>query len=393
MSDKDKIDKTDINSNTENASGTSFLKVRGVFWVGIAILVLLLLLSIVALSARIVDYAQADRRALSVRSNMDSELDIFSVRYKNAQGEITVEGLGGDKVIAPGTDVEYTIRIRNADRIALDYTLTADAKTHGEHPLPLEVRVLDPEDKYLLGSPTEWASIDSLRDLEHEGTLSRGEALEYTFRWRWSYEGDDEYDTMLGNLEDGAGIEVSFALSAVANTTTAANGGFFASGLARSILLLIFAILLLIAITLLIISIIKRNANPPVVPEQPEELIPEPEPTIEPEPVIEPEPTPIPTPEPPKKQVGFNGKMAYINLDIICEHFGAGEVVSLPILKKMGLIPEGAKQMKVLARNGYKLEYPLIIETQGISAEARRVVLEAGGVIIIADGTRGTEIE
>lgn len=381
----------DLKSN-EKHTASPFLKVRGAFWVAIAILIILLLLSIVALSARVIDYAQADRRALAVRSNMDAELDVFSVQYKNSKGDITVRGLDGDKVVAPGTDVEYTIRIRNADKIALDYTLVADTKMLGEYPLPLEVRVLDPEDKYLLGSAKEWASIDELSNLLHKGTLGRGQAFEYTFQWRWSYEGDDAYDTMLGDLEDGAGIEISFALSAVANTTVGANGGFFASGMARSVLLLIFAILLLVAITLLIISIIKRAKTPPT----PEPVLePEPEPEVEPTPVPEPQPEPVPTPTPvpePKRK-GFNGKMAYINLDDICAYFGAGDVVTLSILKDKGLLPESTKQMKVLARNGYKLEYPLIIETQGISAEARKMVIEAGGVVVIAEGRRGSDVE
>ncbi len=376
--------------NKEKQTASPFLKVREAFWVAIAILVILLLLSIVALSARVIDYAQADRRALAVRSNVDTELDVFLVQYKNSRGEITVRGLDGDKVVAPGTDIEYTIRIRNADKIALDYTLVADMKTIGEYPLPLEVRVLDPEDKYLLGSAKEWASIDELSDLLHKGTLGRGQALEYTFQWRWSYEGDDAYDTMLGNLEDGAGIEVSFTLSAVANTAVDANGGFFASGMARSVLLLIFAILLLVAITLLVISIIKRAKTPPTPEPTP---VPEPAPEVEPTLDVEPTPEPVHTPTPEPKRKGFNGKMAYINLDDICAHFGAGDVITLPILKDKGLIPESAKQMKVLARNGYKLEYPLIIETQGISAEARRIVVEAGGVVVIAEGRRGSDIE
>lgn len=372
------------NTNNEKRSSASpFLQVRGAFWVGIALLVLLLILSIVALSARVIDYAQADRRALAVRSNMDADLDIFSVYYKNAEGEITVSGFDGDKVIAPGTDAEYTIRIRNADKIALDYTLDAEIKMIGEHSLPIEVRVLDPNDVYLLGSAKEWVSIDELSNLDHKGTLGRGQALEYTFQWRWSFEGDDEYDTMLGNIADGTGIELAFALSAVANTTVGANGGFFASGMAKTVSLLIFAILLLAAIILLIVSIIKRviNASP----------APTPEPT--PEPMPEPEPTPAPEPKPEPKHKGFNGKMAYINLDDICAHFGAGEVITMPILKEKGLIPESAKQMKILARNGYKLEYPIIIETQGISAEARKTVLEAGGVIIITEPQRGGSVE
>jgi hypothetical protein len=97
--------------------------VGGTFWLGIAILIILLLLSIIVLGIRLGDYAHVDDREVMLKSNMDTELDIFSVTYKNKTGEITVEGLDGEKVIAPGTDVDYTVRLRNKDNIAIDYTL------------------------------------------------------------------------------------------------------------------------------------------------------------------------------------------------------------------------------------------------------------------------------
>lgn len=372
-------------TNQNQTSGKRIPSVRSIFWVGIAILSLLLVMSIIVLSACIIQHAQADRRAVLIRSSMDSELDIFSIYYKNADGEITVSGLDGNKVIAPGTDVEYTLRIRNSDTCALDYVLTSGIELTSEHELPILVRVLDPDDAYIIGSPKEWEPISSLHELEMHGTLAAGQAVEYTFQWMWRFEGgDDEYDTMLGDLEDGAGIEMSLTLSALENTDIAVNGGFLATDMGRIILLIIVTLLLLIAIVLLVASIIRRvKACPTPEPAPIIELEPEPAPA----PVIEPAPTQV---EKPKKK-GFWGKMAYVNLDVISHSFSEGEVVSLAALKSRGLVPEDTKQYKVLARDAYKLEFPVTVRAQGISAEARRLIIESGGEVIITDGAEDLE--
>ena len=78
--------------------------------------------------------------------------------------------------------------------------------------------------------------------------------------------------------------------------------------------------------------------------------------------------------------------MAYINIDTLVEHFEDGDTVSLAILKRKGLLPVNTKQMKVLARNGALLDKALIVETQGISAEARRMIVSAGGRVVITKG-------
>ena len=384
-----------------------FMRVRKCFWVAIAILIILLILSIIVLAVRMSDYFASSQREVSLNSAIHkNDLDIFDIRYKNNDGEITVEGFDGQKVVAPGTDVEYTIRVRNTDKVAIDYELLPSVEFFTEHKLPLYVRILDHNDDYILGSAKEWVEISEINGTVHRNTLLKGECVEYTFQWKWPYEqGNDEYDTLLGNLNN-AGLKVSFTVNAAANLDVNLNGGVLPSLLTSGTLgIFIFALLLLIAIILLIISIINRKMKkekpepePVIIPEpepEPEPgpiIIPEPEPEPEPVivPVIIPEPEPEPEPEPviipdPKKE-GFYGKMAYINLDILNDHFESGDVITLSILKKKGLIHPKAKQMKVLARNGYELDKAFIIETQGVSAEARRKVKEAGGVIIITKG-------
>ena len=350
-----------------------FMRVRKCFWVAIAILIILLILSIIVLAARMSDYFASSQREVSLNSAIHkNDLDIFDIRYKNNDGEITVEGFDGQKVVAPGTDVEYTIRVRNTDKVAIDYELLPSVEFFTEHKLPLYVRILDHNDDYILGSAKEWVEISEINGTVHRNTLLKGECVEYTFQWKWPYEqGNDEFDTLLGNLNN-AGLKVSFTVNAAANLDVNLNGGVLPSLLTSGTLgIFIFALLLLIAIILLIISIINRKMKK----EKPA-----------PEPVIIPEPEPDPVIIPDPKKEGFYGKMAYINLDILNDHFESGDVITLSILKKKGLIHPKAKQMKVLARNGYELDKAFIIETQGVSAEARRKVKEAGGVIIITKG-------
>ena len=68
--------------------------------------IILLLLSFVLLGIKLAEYAKIDEREVLLKSNMDAEMDIFSVTYKNATGNIIIEGSDGEKVIAPGSAVE-----------------------------------------------------------------------------------------------------------------------------------------------------------------------------------------------------------------------------------------------------------------------------------------------
>ena len=134
--------------------------------------------------------------------------------------------------------------------------------------------------------------------------------------------------------------------------------------------MLVVAIMLLVALILIVIAVLKRIAK-----------------VTEPITIIKEIFVNVPAPAPvlPKKE-GFTGKMTYINIDMFADKFHSGEVVTLAKLKKLGLIPENTKQMKVLARNGYKLDKAFILETQGISGNARKVIAEAGGKVIITKG-------
>ncbi len=226
------------------------------FWVAIALLVILAICSTVILSVRLYDYTKTDDRVLSLKTNMDEKLDVFSVTYYDALGEVVVEGANGEKVVAPGTSVDYTVRLRNTDKTAIDYDLVPEVTFSSEHKIPIKVRLLDPVDNYVAGDAKTWIDIEELNEISHVGTLAKGEAVEYLFQWKWPFEsGDDEYDTFLGDtvLTDDISVAVAFSIHAEANTDMDINGGFFGSGAHDNIGLLLFLILLLAAIALLVV--------------------------------------------------------------------------------------------------------------------------------------------
>lgn len=233
------------------------------FWTALVILCILLVLSIIVLTARIVGYSAAANREVSLNSGIHTDkLDIFNIRYENDTGAITVHGMNQNRVVAPGTDVEYTIRVRNTDKIAIDYELAPSVEFLSEYELPIYVRVLDHNDEYIVGSAQEWAEITELNGASHYNTLLSGECVEYTFQWKWPFEqGDDAYDTFLGSTEAEVGLKVSFTINAAANLDIGANGGLVRSGWIWNLLILLFALALLVAIILLLISVLKKKKD------------------------------------------------------------------------------------------------------------------------------------
>ncbi len=380
-----------IEVNENNNSVRSNTSANGAFWTAIAILILLLVLSTVILSIQLYSFATIDERVLSIKSNTDDHFDIFSMQYENASGEVTVIGTEGEKVIAPGTDIEYTIRLRNTDNVAIDYEILPTANFHSEYKIPIVVRVIGPDETYVVGDAKTWIPIEELNDVKDTATLRKGESVEYIFQWKWPYESeDDEYDTYLGNIvyEENIGVIVSFDVYATANTTLDDNDGLLGNVYGNTSFILIFTVLLLIAIIILLIYkfIKKRNKDkgptPVIIPAPQQEV----EIEIAPAPVCEPHIEP----EVKQSKKAFVGKMSFVNIDTLDQYFNDGDTVSLEKLKAMGLIPANVKQMKVLARYTGEFSKVLTVETQGISAEARVAIVKAGGKVIITDGGTDT---
>jgi flagellar basal body-associated protein FliL len=236
--------------------------VGGTFWVAMVILVILLLLSLVVLGIRLSEYAHVDNREVMLKSNMDTELDIFAVQYENASGDIIVSSLDGQKVVAPGTTLEHTIRFRNADSRELDYEIVPEVKYTSEYKIPLLIRMVDTELNYLIGDEKTWVRIEDIEAASAPDTLPIGGSDEFYFQWKWDYEtGNDAYDTELGNAAktQDIGVEVSLAIHAEITAEGGPDDIVMRSKLGHIIILIVICVLLLTSIILTTIVIIKRR--------------------------------------------------------------------------------------------------------------------------------------
>lgn len=149
---------------------------------------------------------------------MEAEAEIFRFSYDNDSGEITVTGGEGntDKLIAPGTSNLYQFTLQNPGDVSLDYTLTMEAYVTGTDLwIPVNARVWDYTNKYLVGSTDSMVDVMELNTVNESAELGAGRYAVYNLEWEWPFEwGDDEYDTMLGDLA----VEDDLALTIVIRT-------------------------------------------------------------------------------------------------------------------------------------------------------------------------------
>lgn len=235
---------------------------KGAFWAALIILILLSTFSMVLLALQLVEYVTVDDKELRLQTNMDTSLDLFSVSYKNASGDITVSGMDGQKVVAPGTSVEYTARLRNTEEFAIDYTLIPLIKSESAYIIPMVVRMIGPDGNYLIGNAKTWVSIAEMPAKESVDTLAPGESAEYIFQWKWAFEsGDDEYDTHLGTsaVKNDINLKASFTVKAWESTQVVTGSGLFALPPGNLALSCLFLFLLLIAIMLLLYTLEKHK--------------------------------------------------------------------------------------------------------------------------------------
>ena len=156
-------------------------------------------------------------------------VDIFKLEYKD--GELAdVASSGGDHVIAPGTENSFTFYVKNNGSGAADYQIVIEAFVSGlpdGRPLPVEARFRGPGG-YFIGSADDpgtagvneerWDAVLMLDGIEDAQVLSTLGSSEYVLDWRWPFEsGDDEFDTLLGNLSAENPITLTIRISTVAN--------------------------------------------------------------------------------------------------------------------------------------------------------------------------------
>ena len=140
----------------------------------------------------------------------DTKVEIFKATYENAEGQVTVAGENGAKVIAPGTENDYTFALLNNYRGTLDYKVTMEAFFTGltdDKIIPVEARVIG-INGYLLGSEETWAPVMELNTVEEAGVVEMHNASVYTLEWRWPFESDPDGD---GDVSDGDALDTWLA--------------------------------------------------------------------------------------------------------------------------------------------------------------------------------------
>ena len=149
----------------------------------------------------------------------DAEVTLFHASYANDAGELTAFSSKGDHIVAPGTEGQYTIRLKNTGDVQLYFTLSLDGffSTEKEHRIPICVRLKGIDGDYLIGGENEWTPIDQLRNISDTGSLDPKTTHLYTLEWMWPFEsGMDDLDTMLGSgvILDDTNMDVNFTMAA-----------------------------------------------------------------------------------------------------------------------------------------------------------------------------------
>lgn len=185
------------------------------------------------------------------------EIQVFCAEYDN-NGKITVKSDYGNQVVAPGTENSYDLYVRNVGKVPISYVLEAQSHitvdVNGKQTeIPIKANFIDPNNNYLLGKENEADSLAKLDGVKDSSGLSPQHQAKYTLYWSWPFDGDDEFDTLLGNLAaEGEELTVKVAFSVTASYDPNAEGGALMTGDSSNIGLLA-ALFVISAFTLIIL--------------------------------------------------------------------------------------------------------------------------------------------
>ena len=155
----------------------------------------------------------------------ETKVNIFKVAYENGVSNITVNSDKGDKLIAPGAENLYTFKFKNTGDVPVEYTLTAEVTIEGvDLSIPVEGRIRRHDGDYIVGDEITYANIIDLDGIEDTYTLATNRYTYYTLEWKWPFEGNDDFDTYLGDLATESDIILTIKLSTIA-TASDTNGG------------------------------------------------------------------------------------------------------------------------------------------------------------------------
>lgn len=157
----------------------------------------------------------------------NTKVDIFRISYVNGAHEVTVNSDNGDKLIAPGTENSYTFKLKNTGNVPLTYTVELEAYiTPADLYIPLWGRLNRYDGTWIVGSRDRYEKVAALDGAHDKATLGAGKYTYYTLDWMWPYEsGDDEWDTMLGNLAVDQDLTFTIVIKTRAEADTDSSGG------------------------------------------------------------------------------------------------------------------------------------------------------------------------
>ena len=153
-------------------------------WILLILFLILFLLTSVILGSRLYQLATRDKYTVDMGMGTDGEIELFKIKYENASGDITVQGVNGENVVAPGTAVNYAIRLRNREEdCIIDFVMTPQVKFLTEDQVPVHFKLMDSFGNYLLGDDHTWASFEELNAVTHKGSIHPGEVFTYFLTW------------------------------------------------------------------------------------------------------------------------------------------------------------------------------------------------------------------
>lgn len=193
------------------------------------------------------------------------EIHVFYAEYDN-DGKITVKSDFGDKVVAPGTENSYDLYVRNVGKVPISYILEAESRitvdVNGKQTeIPIEASFYTPSSGYLLGGEESLENLGKLDGVKDGSGLSPQHQAKYTLCWSWPFDGDDEFDTLLGNLAaEGEELTVKVAFNVTAAYDPNAAGGSLMTGDSSNIGLWV-ALFIISTFTLIILLFLRKREN------------------------------------------------------------------------------------------------------------------------------------
>lgn len=205
------------------------------------------------------------------------EIQVFYAEY-GKDGEITVKSDFGDKVVAPGTENSYNLYVRNVGKVPISYILEAESRitvdVNGQQTeIPIEASFYTPRSSYLLGGEESLENLGKLDGVKDSSSLSPEHQAKYTLCWSWPFDGDDEFDTLLGNLAaEGEELTVKVAFNVTAAYNPNAGGGSPITGGSSNIRLWV-ALFVISTFTLIILLFLRKREQDEENSQTPKEKI------------------------------------------------------------------------------------------------------------------------